>query len=103
MTRLFEVARIDEIEPEEGLLVEAGEKSIALFNVEGELFAIDDTCTHRGASLSMGEVVGTEVSCPFHDARFCLRTGKVLSMPATEDVSTYPVSVENGVVYIELD
>jgi len=78
-------------------------RSIALFEVEGAYLAIDDECTHAGGPLSEGEVVGGCVVCPWHGARFDLRTGAVLEAPAEQPVRSYPVSLQGGDLWIELD
>ncbi len=96
------ICRVDEVADGAALLIK-GEKPIAIFHVGDELFATDDTCTHAKFSLADGYVEGDEVVCALHEARFCLRTGRVLSPPATVALRTYPVRVEGGEVFIEVD
>lgn len=79
-----------------------GERPIALFNVDDEYFAIDDTCTHDESSLADGYVDGDVVECAWHFAKFCIRTGAVLSPPATCGVSTYAVKVEGEEIFVDL-
>ena len=67
---------------------------------DGNLYAIDDACTHECASLSEGDLLGFEVECPLHFSRFDLRTGAVSSLPALEPAVTYPVEVEDGAVFV---
>jgi 3-phenylpropionate/trans-cinnamate dioxygenase ferredoxin subunit len=74
---------------------------IAVFNVAGEFYAIDDVCTHDGGGLAGGAVEGDVVICPRHGARFSLRTGAALTPPAYEAVRTYPTRVVDGTVEIE--
>jgi 3-phenylpropionate/trans-cinnamate dioxygenase ferredoxin subunit len=74
---------------------------VAVFNADGELFAIDDTCTHQDASLSEGWLEDCLIECPLHAACFDLRTGKPTGPPAKRPVRTYPVLVEDGVVYVK--
>ena len=69
--------------------VEVDGRFVAVFNIDGEFFAIDDLCTHDGGGLAGGEVEGDVVICPRHGARFCLRTGEALTPPAYEPVRTY--------------
>jgi 3-phenylpropionate/trans-cinnamate dioxygenase ferredoxin component len=76
---------------------------IAVFNVEGKLFAISDICTHAEASLSEGQVEGEIVECPLHGATFDLRTGEALTPPAFEPVQTFPVVVQEDEIYVEVD
>lgn len=75
---------------------------IALFNVDGRFYAIDDLCTHDGASLAEGSLGGTTVTCPWHAAEFDVTTGEVLCPPASENVRSYPVFVNGDSVEIEL-
>jgi 3-phenylpropionate/trans-cinnamate dioxygenase ferredoxin component len=76
---------------------------IAVFNVEGALFAISDVCTHAEASLSEGQVEGQTVQCPLHGACFDLRTGEALTPPAFEPVQTFAVVVQDDEIYVEVD
>ena len=77
---------------------------IAVFRLEDGFYAIDDLCSHAEASLAEGDVVnGCEIECPLHGARFDIRTGKNLSAPAVVPVDAYPVKVEEGVVYVEVE
>jgi 3-phenylpropionate/trans-cinnamate dioxygenase ferredoxin subunit len=69
---------------------------------DGEVLAIDDTCTHQDASLADGWLDGCEVECPLHGSRFDLRTGKVDAPPAKVGVRTHQVTLRDGDVYIEL-
>jgi 3-phenylpropionate/trans-cinnamate dioxygenase ferredoxin subunit len=86
----------------EAVRVEA-EVPIAVFHTEdGELFAIDDTCTHQDASLADGWLEGCEVECPLHASRFDLRTGAVDAPPAKKPVRAHQVHVEDDMVYVTL-
>ncbi|GAA2898672.1 bifunctional 3-phenylpropionate/cinnamic acid dioxygenase ferredoxin subunit [Pseudonocardia halophobica] len=78
-----------------------GEVSIAVFHVDGALYAIDDTCTHQDASLSDGWVEGCAVECPLHAACFDLRTGRPSGPPAKKPVRTHRVVVSDGHVWVE--
>ncbi|GAA2282921.1 bifunctional 3-phenylpropionate/cinnamic acid dioxygenase ferredoxin subunit [Streptomyces ruber] len=75
---------------------------VAVFNADGELYAVDDTCTHQDASLSEGWLEGRLVECPLHAASFDLRTGEATCLPARRAVRTHRVSVENGVIHVHL-
>lgn len=83
-------------------IAETDDHVIAVFNVAGNLYAIEDICTHDGEELTGGPVEGDQVICPRHGARFCLRTGKALTPPAYEDLPTYPVRVKDGRIQVEL-
>jgi nitrite reductase/ring-hydroxylating ferredoxin subunit len=102
MAEFVKVARVGEIAPGEARAVEAGGKRIALFNVDGTFYAIDDTCTHRGGPLSEGMVVGAEVTCPWHGAVYDITSGAVLGAPAPRAVARYSVRVEGEDIEIEL-
>ena len=94
MAEYVKVAKVHEVSPGTGKMVEVGGKRIAIFNVDGNFYAIDDTCTHRGGPLSEGELAGREVTCPWHGAVYDVTTGKVLGPPAPQDVTSYALKVE---------
>jgi 3-phenylpropionate/trans-cinnamate dioxygenase ferredoxin component len=75
---------------------------IAVFNVDGEFFAIKDVCTHDQARLSDGELTGETIVCPWHGACFSVKTGDALSLPATEPVETFAVILKEDEVYVEI-
>lgn len=93
MAEFIKVARVDEIPPGERLVVEIRRRWVAIFNVDGQLFAIEDRCTHDDGPLAEGELVGCEIICPRHGARFDIREGKVMSAPALVDVPSYETRV----------
>jgi len=74
---------------------------VAVFNVDGAFFAIEDVCTHDGGGLAGGAMEDCQVICPRHGARFCLRTGAALSAPAYEPVRTYATRVVNGMIEVQ--
>jgi len=76
---------------------------IAIFNLAGELFAIEDLCTHDGGELASGTLNGDQIICPRHGSRFCIRTGKVLTPPAYEDIETFPTRIENKIIQVDID
>ena len=74
---------------------------IAVFRTdEDEFYALDDLCTHGDASLADGWIEGTEVECPMHSGKFCLKSGKVLCMPAVDDTNTHKVEVRGDEVWL---
>jgi 3-phenylpropionate/trans-cinnamate dioxygenase ferredoxin component len=95
-----EIAPIDQLSPGERLFVELGGKSIVLFNLAGNLFAIGDVCSHDNGPVGDGEIEDDQIICPRHGARFDIRTGKAKSLPALLDIPSYPVRVEQGMVEI---
>ncbi|MCZ6517277.1 MAG: non-heme iron oxygenase ferredoxin subunit [Gammaproteobacteria bacterium] len=102
MVEFVKVATTGELAPGWGKLVEVSDKRIALFNVDGKYYAIDDECTHEGGPLSEGELAGTQVVCPWHGAAFELTTGEVVDPPADEAVARYTVRVSGEDVEIEI-
>ena len=82
---------------------EVNGRRILLANVDGEIFAADEMCTHEDASLYRGALHGACVSCPLHGSRFDLRTGRPLEEPATEPLRTYPVEVRDGNILVCVD
>jgi 3-phenylpropionate/trans-cinnamate dioxygenase ferredoxin subunit len=73
---------------------------VAVFNIDGSYYAIEDVCTHDGGGLTGGAVEGCEVICPRHGAKFCLRTGAALTPPAYEPVRTYETRVHGGMIEV---
>ena len=102
MAGFVKVAQSDELAPGQGKMIEVGGKKIALFNVEGSFYAIDDTCTHRGGPLSEGSLDGKEVTCPWHGAIYDVSTGEVLSPPAPKGVARYNARVEGTDIEVEV-
>ncbi len=102
MGRLVKAARRSELPENDGTYVEVEGNRIALFNLEGEIYAIDNACTHVGGPLSLGRVKGDEVECPWHGSRFDIKTGEVRTFPAKEDVATYQVRVTGDDVEVEI-
>lgn len=96
------VAAVQEVPAGKGKQVTANGRKLALFNVGGNLYAIDDTCPHRGAPLWEGDLEGHEVTCPWHGARFDVTSGAHLCPPARNDVSVYKVQVVGDEVQIDV-
>jgi len=94
------VATTDEINPGERLVVEIGRRWVAIFNVDGSYYAIEDRCTHDDGPLAEGKLDGLTIECPRHGACFDLATGKVLSPPALVDVPTYAVRVVGSEIQV---
>ncbi|WP_432028126.1 bifunctional 3-phenylpropionate/cinnamic acid dioxygenase ferredoxin subunit [Streptomyces sp. 1222.5] len=99
---MIPVCRLEDLPEGEALRVDTT-PPIAVFHTEhGELYAIDDTCTHQDASLSDGWLEGCQVECPLHAASFDLRTGEPTRLPARRSVRTHRVTVEGGVIHVHL-
>lgn len=98
-----EVALESEFAEQDRKLVDCGgEKQIGLFKVDGAYFAISAWCSHQKTSMVHGELDGHDLMCPLHGARFDVRTGKNLSLPAVKPVASYPAKVEDGKIFIKL-
>lgn len=83
-------------------LIRAKNKEIALFNLEGVFYAIDNSCPHSTGPLVEGHLYGTTVTCPWHGSQFDVTTGQCQAGPALQRVTTYPVRVEDNVLFIEI-
>jgi metal-sulfur cluster biosynthetic enzyme/nitrite reductase/ring-hydroxylating ferredoxin subunit len=102
MAEFVRVADVTDLPDPGKLLVEVDGDVVALFHVEGRFHAIDDICTHDGGTLADGELVGHKIACPRHGAKFDIRTGAALSMPAVRPTRCHDVKVENGGVWVRL-
>jgi 3-phenylpropionate/trans-cinnamate dioxygenase ferredoxin component len=100
MSGWVDVAPVAEFAPGTWRSVEIEATTIAVFNLGGEYYAIEDVCTHDGGILTGGTIEGEEIVCPRHGARFSIRTGEVRAPPAYEDVATFPVRVAGGTVQV---
>lgn len=96
MSEWIDAGADDELLPGEFKVVWDDDTPIAVYNIDGNFYAIEDTCTHDGGDLAGGEVHGFEVECPRHGARFDLRTGAVMAPPAVEPIASFPIKVEGG-------
>jgi naphthalene 1,2-dioxygenase system ferredoxin subunit len=103
MSKFVKVAKLDDIPSGEPLQVEAEGQKMALVRVDGDVYCVQDICTHEHAYLSEGFCEGYEIECPLHGSIFDVRTGEVKSLPATEDLKTYPVKIEDGQIQIEVE
>lgn len=96
------ISPADEIKNGERLFVEIDGQALVIFNIAGQFFAIADLCSHDEGPLGDGELEGYAVVCPRHGARFDVRDGKVMSLPAIVDIPAYPVRVVDGQVEVGL-
>jgi 3-phenylpropionate/trans-cinnamate dioxygenase ferredoxin subunit len=97
------VAAVGEIAPGSCRVADVDGTAVAVFNLGGEYFAIEDVCTHDGGELASGQLEGDQVVCPRHGARFCVRTGEALSAPAYEPTATFPLRIEDGKIQVRDD
>ncbi|MFB9902729.1 bifunctional 3-phenylpropionate/cinnamic acid dioxygenase ferredoxin subunit [Allokutzneria oryzae] len=96
---MLRVCDLSQLPPGESIRVDA-DVPIAVFNADGVIYAIDDTCSHQDASLSEGWLEGCWVECPLHAASFDLRTGLPTCLPAKKPVRTHQVSVVDDVIWL---
>jgi len=100
MSEWVTVARVDELKPGEWRVADVEGAQVAVFNLDGHYYAIEDVCTHDAGQLTGGSVDGDQIVCPRHGARFCIRTGVALCAPAYEPTTIFPVRIDNGEVQV---
>ena len=96
------VARADDVAPGTSIAVELPQASLAVCNVDGRFYAVENLCTHDDGPLGEGALDGFRIQCPRHLAYFDVRNGKALTLPAVMDVACFPVRVQDGDVEVEL-
>ena len=101
MAEFIKVASLSELPKGAGKTVQAGDKEIALFNVDGTIYAIDNTCLHVGGPLGEGELEGPTVTCPWHGWQYNVLTGQNVANPDLK-VAIYPVQVEGNDISVEV-
>lgn len=102
MAEFVPVGRAAELPPGSKRLIDIEGRAVAIFNVDGSFYCIDDMCTHDGGPLAEGELHGCEITCPRHGARFDMRTGAALCMPAFEPVRAHEVMLRAGELLVKL-
>jgi 3-phenylpropionate/trans-cinnamate dioxygenase ferredoxin component len=104
MSDFLPVAKTSEIPDPGKMLVEVGERLVVLIHAAGHFYALDDICTHDGGPLSEGplDLQENSIACPRHGAKFDIRSGAALTMPATKPTRSHEVKVEGGQVYVRL-
>jgi 3-phenylpropionate/trans-cinnamate dioxygenase ferredoxin subunit len=104
MATWVEVGRIEDVPPGHAARVEIDEVPVAIFNLDGEFFCLDDTCSHAEASLSDGDLDTSRcaIECPLHGSAFSLRTGDPLSLPAVEPVRVHQIDTSDGLIRVAL-
>ena len=98
----IDVVAVESVPEADVTAVYADGKEIALYEVEGEIFATDNLCTHGNARLCDGFLEGHEIECPLHQGKFDIRNGKAMCAPLTEDVKTYPIKIEGDRVFVAI-
>lgn len=102
MPQYIPVCKTNDIPDPGKQLLEIGDRVVVLFHVAGEFYCIDDVCTHDGGPLGEGALQDHAIECPRHYAKFDIRTGKALTMPATQDTAAYEVKVEGDQVFVRI-
>jgi len=102
MPEFLKLASVSDLIDGEKLLVEAEDRFVILFRIGNDFFCIDDVCTHDGGTLSDGSHEGCEIECPRHGARFDMRTGKAMCMPATKDTLAHEVKVDGEDILVKI-
>ncbi len=102
MGELIKVATLSEIPSGTCLHVEVAGQEVAIFNVEGTIYAMGGTCTHQGGPLGEGDLDGTVVTCPWHGAQFDVTTGQVVGPPAAQNEPAYEVVVEGEDISVDV-
>lgn len=101
MAEFVKVARLSELSSGTRKLIDFEEVTVAVFNINGDIYCIEDVCTHDGGPVAEGRLNGYQIECPRHGALFDVRDGAVLSMPAVVPVPTYEVKIEGDDIFIE--
>jgi len=103
MAEFVTVAKTDDIPPGHVRYAQLDGREVAVCNVDGAFYAIANVCTHDGGPLDQGELEGDQIECPRHGARFDVKTGRPLTLPAVVPVKSYPVQVEGGEVKVGVE
>jgi 3-phenylpropionate/trans-cinnamate dioxygenase ferredoxin subunit len=96
-------AKVSDIPPGRIRVIELGEEDVAVCNVDGEIYAVANVCTHDGGPLGDGYLLGDEIECPRHGARFNVRTGEVKTLPAIIPIPTLEVKIEGGEIWVDVE
>src|ERR1700716_3018695 len=102
MPRFVEVAKRSQIPESGAIAVEVEGKCLALVNLKGEIYALEDTCPHEAGPLSEGQIIGEDIECPWHGSSYNKKPGRVTRAPAIEDVATYKVRLAGDAVEVEV-
>lgn len=101
MSQRIRIGRTSDIIPGTATTIKIGKKTVAVFNLDGQFFAIDNTCRHRGGPLNEGKLSGTVVTCPWHGWKYDITTGANLTKPEmTTDI--FPVTIEDDIMHIDV-
>ncbi len=102
MSQLIRLAAVSDIAPGGRLSVEIDETPALILRAGDEFYCLDDVCTHDGQPLTDGPFDGRQITCPRHGAKFDVRTGKPTCMPATSPIRVYPVTIQDGSIFVSI-
>lgn len=97
-----DAAAVDEVFEDNVIAISVAGKEIALYGIEGGIYATDNLCTHGAGRLSDGFLEGREIECPLHQGRFDVCTGKAMCAPLTQNIRIYPTRIENNRIYLNM-
>lgn len=100
MSEFVRVAAVSDLADPGRMLVEVGDEMIVVFRVGGEFFALEDRCTHDDGPLSDGELEDHTIACPRHGAKFCIKTGAALTMPARKPTRSFAVKIDGDDILV---
>ncbi|MDP7537602.1 MAG: Rieske 2Fe-2S domain-containing protein [Methylococcales bacterium] len=100
MSEWINVIEDNALSDNEHIVVDVDGTDVVIFKLADRLYALENVCTHDGGDIACGQIEGDEIICPRHGARFCIKTGKVKSAPAYEDIECFPLRIEGGMVQI---
>ncbi len=102
MPEFVKIAQVGDLSDPGKLIIPVGDRLVVLFCLDQQFYCMDDVCTHDGGTLGDGELAGCQIMCPRHGAKFDIRTGEALTMPATENNLTHEVKVEGTDILVRL-
>jgi 3-phenylpropionate/trans-cinnamate dioxygenase ferredoxin subunit len=103
MSNFVRICRVSDVPDPGKAVIEVEDRFLAVFHVAGRFYVLDDCCTHDGGPLGEGRLEGFTIVCPRHGAKFDIRDGRVLCMPAVADTPSFPVKIEGGDVLVCLE
>lgn len=103
MSRFVKAVQTSDVKPGERKIVEVEGEFVAIFNIDGQYYAIEDVCSHDDGPVAEGDLEGHEIVCPRHGARFDIRDGRVLSFPAITSIRSFPIKIEGDDILVDLD
>lgn len=103
MSEFIQVAKVADVANSGKLILEVEDRMVVLLHINDQFFCIDDVCTHDGGPLGEGELCGYELACPRHGAKFDVRNGAALTMPATEATIVHEIKIEGDNVFVRIN